>query len=84
MPRFMALFLLAFSLVLVWGQQSQEGPAPSARIQIDGESYWYNEGFGRLRNLKEEDGKILGEFRGHHRFVSFWIPKEAERLQQGS
>jgi hypothetical protein len=75
MPRFIALFLLVFSLGSVWGQQPQEGAAVAPRTRIDGERYWYNEGFGRLRNLTEEDGKVLGEFRSHHGFVPFWISK---------
>ncbi len=76
MPRFIAVFVLVFSLGSVWGQQSQEGTAATTRTRIGGESYWYNEGFGRLRNLTEEDGKTLGEFRGHYGFVPFWISNE--------
>jgi hypothetical protein len=70
------MLLLASSLVSARGQQSKEEPAETTRVRIDGENYWYNEGFGRLRNLKEDNGKVLGEFHGHHGFVPFWISKE--------
>lgn len=68
--------LLGVALSSPVSSSEQDSPGSPARIEINGERYWYNKEFGRLRNLSETETEIVGEIRGKRGFMPFRVLKE--------